>query len=74
MRGTVFVVFHPAEVGAVSAGSFSLALPLGDFPEPPNFGVSVLAGDTWNFQCWHRDLLNGVPTSNFSDAVELLFR
>ncbi|MFT7678783.1 MAG: hypothetical protein ACI8QC_002780 [Planctomycetota bacterium] len=59
------------EVGAIVAGEFSLVMPLGDFPEPPTNGVSVLAGDVWNFQCWHRDIAGGVPTSNFTDAVEV---
>ncbi|MGK0217616.1 MAG: hypothetical protein ACI9HE_001094 [Planctomycetota bacterium] len=62
------------EVGAIAGGSFALQMPLGDFPEPPTNGVSVLAGDTWNFQCWHRDFVNGSPTSNFTDAVEVDFQ
>ena len=32
---------------------------------------SILAGNTWNFQAWHRDALAG--SSNFSDAVSVLF-
>ena len=33
---------------------------------------AVQPGESWNFQCWHRDL-NPNPTSNFSDAVTILF-
>ncbi|MFT7679794.1 MAG: hypothetical protein ACI8QC_003799, partial [Planctomycetota bacterium] len=62
------------EVGAIAGGVFALQMPLGDFPEPPTNGVSVLAGDTWNFQCWHRDFVNGSPTSNFTDATEVDFQ
>ncbi|MFT7679793.1 MAG: hypothetical protein ACI8QC_003798 [Planctomycetota bacterium] len=62
------------EVGAIVGGAFALTMPLGDFPEPPTNGVSVLAGDVWNFQCWHRDIAGGVPTSNFTDAVEVTFQ
>lgn len=37
---------------------------------PANPSVAVIAGDTWNFQCWYRDGMS----SNFSDAVEILFQ
>ncbi|MCP3917719.1 MAG: hypothetical protein GY711_19420 [bacterium] len=46
-------------------GSLSVdltALPL----SPP---VAVAPGDTWNFQCWYRDL----GSSNFSDAIAVQF-
>ena len=39
---------------------------------PVNPPVAVLAGDTWNFQCWYRDHVPQV-TSNFTDAVGLTF-
>jgi hypothetical protein len=61
------------EIGAVAGGSFSLLMPLGDFPEPMG-SVAVIAGDTWNFQCWHRDFVNGSPTSNFTDGLSLTFQ
>ncbi|MFT7680439.1 MAG: hypothetical protein ACI8QC_004445, partial [Planctomycetota bacterium] len=62
------------EVGAIAGGTFSLLLPMGDFPEPPVGSVAVMAGDTWNFQCWHRDVVNGNATSNFTDALEVTFQ
>ncbi|MFT7680017.1 MAG: hypothetical protein ACI8QC_004023 [Planctomycetota bacterium] len=34
---------------------------------------SVLAGETWNFQCWFRDFQSG-PTSNFTDGIEIVFQ
>ena len=34
---------------------------------------TVLAGDTFNFQCLFRDV-NPTSTSNFSDAVSILFQ
>lgn len=37
-------------------------------------GAAVLAGDSWNFQLWYRDVLAGAPTTNFSDAAALTFR
>jgi hypothetical protein len=33
----------------------------------------VLAGSTWHFQLWYRDF-NPAAVSNFSSAVELMFR
>jgi hypothetical protein len=36
--------------------------------------VAVAAGETWNFQSWHRDAVGGVATSNFTDAVQLDFQ
>ncbi|MEM9378503.1 MAG: hypothetical protein AAGB93_01045 [Planctomycetota bacterium] len=53
-------------------GEFSLTLDLTQTPSPTGF-VSIMAGDTYNFQAWHRDLFNGAPTSNFTDAIEILF-
>ncbi len=62
-------------LGIISGGSFSRQLPLTNFPEPPSFGVTVLAGDVWNFQLWHRDFLPGSgPTSNFTEGLEVLFQ
>jgi hypothetical protein len=54
----------------VSAGSqrFSLS----SFPQP-NGTVPVMAGETWSFQCWHRDVAGGAATSNFSAGVSLTF-
>jgi hypothetical protein len=55
-----------------ATGSFSLALDLASTPQP-NGLVSITAGQTWNFQCWHRDAVGGVATSNFTDASAVLF-
>ena len=38
----------------------------------PSGPTSIQVGQTWRFQCWYRDANPG-PTSNFSDAVEVLF-
>lgn len=55
-----------------ATGSFNLALNLTQTPTPTGL-VSVMGGETWNFQAWHRDSLGGVATSNFTDAVEVAF-
>jgi hypothetical protein len=65
---------RPNEISLIIGGSFSLVLPLHDFPEHPNFGVTVMAGDSWNFQFWHRDMVDGISTSNFSNGLEILFQ
>jgi len=44
-----------------------IAVDLTALPLTPN--VSVQPGDTWNFQCWFRDL----GSSNFTDAVSVDF-
>jgi hypothetical protein len=54
-------------------GSFSYHVNLNQHPTPNGF-VVVQAGQTWNFQCWHRDAVGGVPTSNFTDAVSVVFQ
>ena len=43
-----------------------------DLTSPPP-GMSVAAGQTWNFQYWYRDW-DPVATSNFSNGVELLLQ
>jgi len=53
------------------SGTFSLFVDLSDMPPP--LQSSVLAGETWNFQCWFRDKQGG-PTSNFTDAVAVTFQ
>jgi hypothetical protein len=54
-----------------SAGVLTLELDLGALPTPTG-PAPALAGQTWSFQCWHRDANPG-PTSNFSDAVAVTF-
>jgi hypothetical protein len=31
------------------------------------------SGDTWNLTCWYRGAVDGVPTSNFADGLEVDF-
>jgi hypothetical protein len=52
-------------------GTFELAIDLGAMPTPTG-PVAAQLGDTWRFQAWHRDSVNGVPTSNFTDGVALV--
>jgi hypothetical protein len=54
-----------------AAGAFEAQLDLAAVPlSPPH---AVVAGETWSFQGWFRDL-NPAPTSNFTSGVEVLFQ
>jgi hypothetical protein len=64
--GNMIVSSGPMGVVAIPANLTAMPQPLG--------AVAVLAGDTWNFQCWYRDVVGGIPTSNFSDGLTLLFQ
>jgi len=55
------------------SGTYSLQLDLTAVPQPTGF-VGVTAGETWNFQSWYRDQLLGFPSSNFTEAIEILFQ
>ncbi|MEM6673396.1 MAG: hypothetical protein AAF726_11175 [Planctomycetota bacterium] len=54
------------------SGSISLAVDLTLHPTPTG-PTSVTAGDTWSFQLWHRDIVQGAVTSNFTDGYEIVF-
>jgi hypothetical protein len=56
-----------------ATGSFSLTLNLNQIPTPNGF-VAAVAGQTRNFQTWHRDLAAGTPTSNFSNGLFVTFQ
>jgi len=56
-----------------TVGGFTLALDLTQTPQPTGF-VSVQAGETWSYQCWFRDAVGGVATSNFTDGLELVYQ
>jgi hypothetical protein len=56
-----------------ATGSFSIPVNLTAIPTPTGT-VAAQAGDTWNFQAWHRDAVGGVPTSNFTDGLGVLFQ
>jgi hypothetical protein len=65
-RGVGGVVFSTGHSGTGTATANLMALP------QPTGPVAVLAGESWSFQAWHRDA-NPLVTSNFTDAVTVLF-
>ena len=51
-------------------GAFTIQVDLTNIPTSPPH--TVLAGETWNFQAWFRDVNPG-PTSNFTDGIAVSF-
>lgn len=52
-------------------GELTIPVDLSALPSPLDH--AVVAGETWNFTCWYRDVNPGA-TSNFTDAVSVLFQ
>ncbi|MFT7075826.1 MAG: hypothetical protein ACJA0P_001840, partial [Planctomycetota bacterium] len=57
---------------ANAAGAFSVTANLGALPQPLG-PVAVQPGETWYFQCWHRDQSPTGPTSNFTASLAASF-
>jgi hypothetical protein len=73
LGGEIGRFVRPGEIQqSDGSGTFALDLDLTDFPQPAG-GVAVQAGETWNFQAWHRDLLGSMPVSNFTIPVSVTF-
>ena len=53
-------------------GAASLVLDLNSVPQPTG-AISVMPGQTWNFQAWHRDSNMGAAVSNFTVATSVPF-
>lgn len=63
----------PSEIiNSGATGDFSLPVDLTFVPEGPG-RVAILPGDTWSFSCWFRDVVGGIPTSNFGDGYTISF-
>ena len=63
---------EPSEIAnAGPSGTFSIPIDLTVIPGPMGL-VSVMAGETWNFQAWYRDVNPGA-VSNFTDAISVTF-
>ncbi|MEZ6017279.1 MAG: hypothetical protein R3F49_19350 [Planctomycetota bacterium] len=56
-----------------AAGEFTINIDVTAMPAP-NGSLAVQAGETWNFQAWHRDAISGVATSNFTNGVAVTFQ
>jgi len=56
-----------------ATGNVSLLTNLNSVPQPTG-SVAVQAGETWNFQCWYRDVVGPNATSNFSNGLAVTFQ
>jgi len=56
-----------------ASGGISLDVNLANHPSPSG-PLTVLAGDTWHFTAWFRDVLSGQPTSNFANGLRITFQ
>ncbi|MEM8710956.1 MAG: hypothetical protein AAGG01_08395 [Planctomycetota bacterium] len=73
LGGAIGRYVGPGEVQSSEAiASFSLVLDLNRTPTP-NGLVSTHAGESWSFQAWYRDSIQGVATSNFTEGLTLVF-
>ncbi|MEM9799375.1 MAG: hypothetical protein AAGA20_03550 [Planctomycetota bacterium] len=59
-----------------SSGPFGRIVTIADSGALPQATgtTAAMAGETWCFQCWHRDSQLGVPVSNLSNAVAVEFQ
>lgn len=73
LSGTVGRYVGPGQIqNSGLMGEISLTLDLTSTPQP-NGLVAVQPGETWNWQTWFRDSAGGMPTSNFSDGLQIDF-
>ncbi|MEM6675055.1 MAG: endonuclease [Planctomycetota bacterium] len=54
-------------------GSFGIGVDLAALPQPTG-SVAAVAGETWRFQAWFRDVVGGQVTSNFTDGWEVTWQ
>jgi len=72
LGGVVGRFTSPSQIlGTGTTGSFSLAIDLTAIPQA-NGTVTVMSGETWNFQAWHRDSVG--LGSNFTNGVSVSFQ
>ncbi|MEZ6015153.1 MAG: hypothetical protein R3F49_08575 [Planctomycetota bacterium] len=73
LSGNIGRYVGPGQVlNSGALGEFALILDLTQTPTPNGF-ISVMAGDTANFQAWYRDSVMGSATSNFTNGLEVTF-
>ncbi|MEZ6015923.1 MAG: hypothetical protein R3F49_12465 [Planctomycetota bacterium] len=74
LGGAIGRYVGPGQIkNAGTTGAVTLTLDLTMHPTP-NGLITVVAGQTWNFQCWYRDVTpGGSAASNFSDGLEIAF-
>ena len=74
LSGAIGRYTAPGELFVTGPTGYAL-LPLDITMTPtPGSPVSIMAGETWYFQAWHRDVQGGQMTSNYTDAIGILFQ
>ena len=74
LSGSIGRYVGPGQIQSTgSTGAFSLALDLANTPQPTG-PVAVAVGETWHFQAWHRDSVQGSATSNFTRGLSVTFQ
>lgn len=74
LGGSIGRFVEPGQVrNSGAAGTFSLLVDLSRVPARAGF-VQVQPGETWFFQAWHRDVVMGAATSNFTRGIVATFR
>lgn len=74
LGGFIVRLDEPGQIGSSgTSGQFFVHLDLNAIPGPSG-PIPVSPGETWNFQAWHRDIVMGAPTSNYTTAVSVVFR
>ena len=69
LGGTIGRFTNPNQIGSTGAnGEFALTIDLAAIPAGSSF-VSAAAGETWNFQAWHRDTVG--LGSNFTPGLSI---
>lgn len=73
LSGSIGRYVGPGQIqSSGSEGAISLVIDLTSMPQPLG-SVAVQPGESWNFQLWHRDLVMGNATSNFTNGCSVLF-
>jgi len=74
VAGQVGRYVGPGQVRS-SGSTGAIALTVDPSATPTSAGlVAIVAGETWTYQAWHRDAVQGAATSNFTSAVAVTFR
>ena len=74
LGGAIGRYVGPNQVISVGSGLVAtLEVGIARMPTPTGL-VAAQPGETWSFQCWHRDTVNGLATSNFTDGVAVTLR
>ncbi|QDV08195.1 hypothetical protein Poly30_37310 [Planctomycetes bacterium Poly30] len=73
LSGSVGRYNRPNQIGqSGTAGIISIPIDLTQTPTPVGF-ISILPGETWNFQAWYRDNTAG-GNSNFTTGLTIAFQ